>query len=306
MSRNPFVADATIADRIARYPQDVIAALAATAPELIQDGIMASEDAAALMARFGIAEVSDLMLLLLGLAKSYARPPISHFEVGAVGLEAESGHLIFGGNVEFPGTHLATTLHGEGFLATRAFNRGARLNMIAIGEAHPCAHCRQFLSEFAGGPDLLLIDPLGHRLRLGELYPWPFDPAYLGETGAVAGAINWPTLHAREGEAPTELMAAGRRAHAPYSRCPGAVVLRLRDGAFVTGAAIESVAFNPTITPIQAAIVDLLALGYRYTDIESATLGCVVGGAVDYGQSTAELLAAIAPGVSLTVVDWAP
>ena len=29
----------------------------------------------------------------------------------------------------------------------------------------------------------MLIDPLGHRLTMAELYPWPFDPGYLGEPG---------------------------------------------------------------------------------------------------------------------------
>lgn len=306
MSSNPFVADAAVPTRLARHSDADKARLAGEAKALIHDGIMSASDAQTLSARHGIDGVTDLMLLLLEFAKSFAQPPISQFLVGAIGLEAESGDLVFGGNVEFPGTHLGTTLHGEGFVATRAFNRGTRLAMIAIGEAHPCAHCRQYLSEFAGGPSLLLIDPLGHSLPLSALYPWPFDPGYLGEAGAVAGAVNWPALHAPTGGIAPALLAAGQCSHTPYSRCPGAVMLTLGDGAIVTGSAIESVAFNPSMSPLQGAIVDLLARGYRYSDITDAVLGCVVGGAVDYRASTTELLAAIAPGVGLTVVDWTP
>ena len=82
------------------------------------------------------------------------------------------------------------------------------------------------------------------------------------------------------------------------------MALTLSDGSIVTGAAIESVAFNPTMGPMQAAIIDLFAHGYGYDDITAATLGTVEEGAVDYSRSTAELLAAIAPGVRLAVVGW--
>jgi cytidine deaminase len=249
------------------------------------------------------------MLVLLDEAKRHAHPPISNFFVGAVGLASPSGDLILGGNVEFPGTHLAYTLHGEGFVATRAFNRGSELAVIAIGEAHPCAHCRQYLSEFAASHALELIDPLGHTLTLAQLYPWPFDPAYLGEPGALPAQLPQPELELAAADVGRDvaaaLLAAGRRAHAPYSKCPGAVVLELSGGRLVAGAGVESVAFNPTVGPLQAALVDLLAAGRPYGDILSATLGTVRGGAVDYSASTRELLGQIAPDARLAIVEWA-
>ena len=207
------------------------------------------------------------MLLALDAAKAIARPPISGFFVGAVGLEAETGDLILGGNVEFPGTHLGFTIHGEGFVFTRAFSRGTTIRTIAIGEAHPCAHCRQYISEFAASRELTLIDPLGHRLTMAELYPWPFDPDYLGERGAVAGALDASLdLAANDWPRPVadRLLDAGRRAHAPYSKCPGAVVLALSDGRMVAGSSVESVAFDPTMGPLQAAMINLIAHGYGY------------------------------------------
>src|SRR5690606_1093427 len=131
----------------------------------------------------------------------------------------------------------------------------------ALGEAHPCAHCRQYLSEFAASRDLMLIDPLGHRLTMAELYPWPFDPGYLGEAGYRPGTISRSDLRLAENHLPPAIAAAlldaGRRAHAPYSKCPGAAVLSLRDGGHVSGFAIESVAFNPTMGPLQSALIDL-------------------------------------------------
>jgi cytidine deaminase len=313
MSLNPFTPDAAVPARLARITPAARAALtdaamaaAARSPGRLganTGGVLPAVVAADLVATHGLDGPRDLMRLLVDPARTLARPPISGFFVGAVGMERDTGDLILGGNVEFPGTHLGLTIHGEGFVATRAFSRGQPLTAIAVGEAHPCAHCRQYLSEFASGPALELIDPLGHSLRLGDLYPWPFDPDYLGETGAQPGAVMFPGLQA---DAPAPLLATGRRAHAPYSRCPGAVMLHLAGGQSVTGVSIESVAFNPTMQPMMAALIDLIAHGFDYADIRGAVLGTVTGGAVDYAASTAELLARVAPTAPLQVIAWHP
>ncbi|WP_370676374.1 hypothetical protein [Pleomorphomonas sp. PLEO] len=319
MSINPYGSDSTIKSRIEAFEESVGAAVraeiaaACLAPGRLAanlGGILPADDAARIIDRFRLTRIDDVMLLGLGVAQTIARPPISGFHVGAIGLEAETGNLVLGGNVEFPRTHLGYTLHGETFVFTRAFSRGTSIRRIALGEAHPCAHCRQYLSEFALGPDLELIDPLGHQLTLGDLYPWPFDSRYLGQPGAMPGAVNFPALAPTVSAAPSPainaLLAAGRRAHAPYSGCPGAVVLELADGKIIAGASIESVAFNPTMGPLQAALVDLIAHGYRFDDVVRATLGTVAKGAVDYSLNTRELLGAIAPGVALDIIDWRP
>lgn len=317
MSLNPFTADPAIPARLATLGPDLREAVQQAARSALVSRERAPLDnlgsvipravAEDLVGQFRLSSVRELMLLLLDVAKGYARPAISDFHVGAVGLEAETGNLILGGNVEFPGSHLGYTLHGEGFVVIRAMSRGTNLSVLAIGEAHPCAHCRQCLAEYAESRELQLIDPLGHTLSLAQLYPWPFDPAYLGEPGAVPGRMLWPDLAFEAAsdhpEAPA-LLEAGRRSHSPYSRCPGAVVLTLADGNHVSGIAMESVAFNPTIQPIQAAIVNLLAHGYGYADIREALLGTVVGGAVDYSRSTAELLSSLSPDIRLTILDW--
>lgn len=319
MSINPFVADPAVPARLAAVGAEprqalrtrVKAALSAQdKPLQDNDGsVLPAGIAKGLVAEFGLASMRDLMCLLLDVAQDIARPGISNFHVGAVGLEAETGNLILGGNVEFPGTHLGFTLHGEGFVFTRAMSRGTNISVIAIGEAHPCAHCRQCLAEYAASDKLELIDPLGHTLTLAQLYPWPFDPGYLGESGAVPGRELWPALKFDEDAASPvaeTLLARGRRSHSPYSKCPGAVLLHLKDGHVVAGNAIESVAFNPSIHPIQAAMVDLLAHGYSYSDIVGASLGTVRGGAVDYTVSTRELLSRLAPEAPLLVLGWTP
>jgi cytidine deaminase len=308
MSLNPFSADRTIRDRIASLEGTIGEAVTRDIAAAARDAVLSRDHAETLVVRHGLTGIDDLMLLALPVARKLATPPISSFFVGAVGLERESGNLLFGGNLEFPKSHLGYTIHGEGFLFTRAFHRGTSIALMATGEAHPCAHCRQFLSEFAATRDMVLIDRLGHRLTMAELYPWPFDPAYLGETGSISGTVNWPHLELEPNHLPASVAAAlvdrGRHAWAPYSKCPGAVVLSLKDGSTVAGSSIESVAFNPTMTPLQAALIELFAHGHAYGDIAAAALGTVVEGNVDYSAATAELLATVAPAAPLTVVAW--
>ncbi len=96
-------------------------------PQDNRGGIVDKAEVERLIAHFGLASVEELMLLALPAARQIARPPISDFHVGAVGLETETGNLVLGGNVEFPGTHLGATIHGEGFVFTRAFSRGTSI-----------------------------------------------------------------------------------------------------------------------------------------------------------------------------------
>jgi cytidine deaminase len=252
---------------------------------------------------FDLGDVDALMLLLLDDARTLADPPMSGYWVGIVGLERDTGDLVLGGNLEFPGTHLGTTVHGEGFVMTRAFQRGTSVATLALNRAHPCAHCRQYISEFAASTDLTLIDTLGHRLSLSDIYPWPFAPSALGEVGAAPGAVNWPNL---TGDGPDDLLEAGRRAWTPYSGCPSAAVVETHDGRRFAGPAVESVAFNPSMPPVQSALVAARAHGYPWSDIRSVWLGTTVGGDVDMTRSTRELLTVIAPAATLHVVDWRP
>lgn len=308
MSLNPFRADPAIASRVATLRADIGEEVGRDIAARAKDAALGRSDVEDLIARHRLTSVEDLMLLALPVAQRLARPPISRFFVGAVGLERETGGLLFGGNLEFPGSHPGHTVHAEGFLFTRAYLRGTTIAIMATGEAHPCAHCRQYISEFATSDDLVLIDPLGHRLTMADLYPWPFDPGYLGQSGAVPGQINWPALELAPNELPPavagELLRRGRQAWAPYSRCPTAVVLTLADGTLISGCGIESVAFNPGMSPLQAALIELAANGHDPGDIASAALATMVGGAVDYSNATTELLAAAALGSGITVTGW--
>lgn len=310
MSSSPFLVDPAVAERIARLTATIGGTFTQQVAASLADGhVLPNAAVDRMIATFGLDGPRDAMLLALPVATGLAVPSISGFHVGAVGLEARTGDLILGGNVEFPGLDMGSTIHAEGFVFTRAFSCGTSIAVLATGEARPCGHCRQFISEFESSHDLELIDSLGHTLTMSDLYPWPFIPGDLDAPGIVGGSLPWPELALAYPRVPRDvaelLVRTGRHAHAPYSQCPAAIVLRLADGQLIAGASIESVAFNPSIGPLQAAIVELIALDYAYADIESATLAVVAGGAVDPTHESRALLAAIAPTARLTITTWA-
>ncbi len=320
MSNNPFHADPQIRARVEALELSsgvairtaVAQALAATERKTADNlgGVLPAKQAAEICAAHGISS-DELMLLSLGKARDFAHPPISDFFVGCVGRETESGNLVFGGNLEFVGAHIGNTVHGEGFVFTRSFSRGTAIETIAIGEAHPCAHCRQYLSEYAATAALTLIDPFGHRLKMADLYPWPFDPDYLGEKGILPGEVRHADLELEpvgnlvSAAVAAKLIELGRRSYTPYGKSPAAIVLTLSDGTLIGGSAIESVSFNPTISPLQAAMIDLFAHGYAATDIKAAVIATSDGAQVDYILHTVDALGAIAPGVTLRMLKWA-
>ncbi|MCB8879662.1 cytidine deaminase [Acidisoma cellulosilytica] len=272
------------------------------------DHVLPAARIPALLAETGLADTDALMLALLPLAQNLARPPISNFRVGAVGLTAETGDVIFGANVEFPGAGSGDTIHAEQFLFTRAYHRGVTLTRIAVS-ARPCGHCRQFMNEFSGNESLLILDPGGDRQSLSELLPFRFGPADLGEAPAGPGRGQTVVITEDEGtEADPDmlkaLIAGGARAHTPYSGCPSALVLKLADGQIITGSAIENAAYNPGMPPAQAALINLIAGGWDYDQIDAAILGAVPGAGFDHFAGTAKLLSIIAPNALLETLPW--
>jgi cytidine deaminase len=313
----PFPADSAFAGRMAGLSERVGPAVEADVAALIEwrraeplgGSTMPAAAVAELIARHQLASAVELALLALPVAGAMARPAISGYRVAAIGIEDPSGDMVLGANLEFPGSELTSTIHAEGFVALRARRRGQALATLAVREARPCAFCRQTLAESAAADGLTILDSLGHALSLEDLYPAPFQPRALGVTGDTPGRVTWPDLAFVASEPPaavaTALLEAGSRAHAPYSGAPSAVVLRTADGRMVSAGCVESVAFNPSITALQAALVELAAARIEPSGIAEAWLGCVAGGIVDPEPGFRALLGVVAPGVGVHVAPWA-
>ncbi|CAM8945362.1 unnamed protein product [Rhodiola kirilowii] len=228
-----------------------------------------------------LAKASNLTLLhllptLLKPAQALARPPISNFHVAAVGL-GSSGRVFIGVNLEFPGLPLHHSVHAEQFLITNlAVHSEPSLQALAVSAA-PCGHCRQFLQEIRNAPDLqiLITDPDSNSesnaafKSLTQLLPdrfGPFDlldttkaklllePRHNGLTVAKSFAGDSQNLI-------LEALDAANKSHAPYSKCPSGVALVDDQGRVFKGSYMESAAYNPSLGPVQAALVAYVAAG---------------------------------------------
>ena len=50
-------------------------------------------------------------------------------------------------------------------------------------------------------------------------------------------------------------IAAANRSHMPYSKSPSGVALECKDGRIFSGSYAENAAFNPTLPPLQGALI---------------------------------------------------
>jgi cytidine deaminase len=248
--------------------------------------------------------IDDLMLGLLPLAKSYARAPISNFYVGAV-VRGASGSLYLGSNVEIPGQCLGFAVHGEQSALSKAYmNSEESVPALAVIGGDPCGHCRQFMEEISPDGEMLILVPKRPPAKLSSILPDAFGPAALG---AKQGALPIRKTNLSFAAAPPNPLAsaaldAARRSYAPYSQSPSGIAIRTDRGQIYQGCYIENVAFNPSLSPLQTALVQAIAAGEPYSAISGATLVEVRGAKISQKPVTEAALAAVAPKVKLTTV----
>jgi cytidine deaminase len=216
--------------------------------------------------------LEQLMLALIPLAKTFAIPPISNFYVGAVA-HGLSGSLYFGANYEFPGQALSFTVHGEQAATAHAISFGETgIDLLAVSAA-PCGYCRQFLYELTTASTLQIILPDTPTTLLTALLPNAFGPQDVGVTAALMS----PQSHGMTLPSPDDLTQAALNAanssYAPYSLSYAGVALKTSDGSIYTGSVAENAAFNPGMSPLEAAVVTLTINGRKkYSDITDAVL----------------------------------
>jgi cytidine deaminase len=221
----------------------------------------------------GSVAIEQLMLDLIPLAKTFAIPPISNFFVGVVALGA-SGNLYFGANYEFIGHALSFSVHGEQAATVQALSFGETgIEMLAISAA-PCGYCRQFLNELTTASTLQIILPNTPATLLTTLLPAAFGP---GDLGVTAGLMS-PQSHGMMLPSPADdvakaALSAANASYAPYSSSYAGVALQTSDGGIYTGSVAENAAFNPSMSPLEAAVASLVISGGRtYSDIVDAVL----------------------------------
>jgi cytidine deaminase len=217
--------------------------------------------------------LEQLMLDLIARAKTFAIPAISNFFVGAVA-HGVSGNLYFGANYEFPGQALSFTVHGEQAATMHAISFGeSGIDLLAVSAA-PCGYCRQFLNELTSAAKLQIILPNTPATMLTALLPNAFGPSDLGVTAALMSPqSHGMTLDVAADDVMTAALHAANTSYAPYSQSYAGVALKTRDGSIYAGGVAENAAFNPSMSPLEAAIVTLTINGRgTYADINDAVL----------------------------------
>ncbi len=207
---------------------------------------------------------------LLAEAATYAKPPVSNFKVGSVA-RGTSGKTYLGTNVEFAGEALSFTVHAEQAAVVNAWMNGETGIDVVATSAAPCGYCRQFLNELVTASDLTIVMP-GEERRLSELLPGSFGPRDLGVTsGLLAPVANGLTID-EEDDLARAALAAANMSYAPYSRSFAGVALRTHAGAILSGAYAENAAFNPSLSPLEAALSQLNMSGGVWSDIAEVVL----------------------------------
>jgi cytidine deaminase len=232
------------------------------------------------------------MLERLADAESYARPAVSGYRAGAV-VRGTSGALYLGANLEFPGVNLGQTVHAEQAALANAFMHDEPgIEAIAIS-APPCGHCRQFLYEFAEGRDIEIILPGQPVMTLTALLPQPFGPRDLKVT---EGPLSRTKIAIQSAESVAQAARyAAANAYAPYSNSPSGIAIRSRRGNVYRGSYIENAAFNPSLGPLQVALVAMAMANENFLDIVEVVLAEAANNSISQLSATKSVLAVIAP-----------
>ncbi|CAL9227338.1 unnamed protein product [Arabidopsis halleri] len=220
---------------------------------------------------------------LIEKARNLAKAPI---KVGAVG-RASSGRVYLGANVEFEGLSPSLSIHAEQFLiANLALNLEPKLTHLAVSHNgtvfnDPCYRCTHFLQEMTNAPQIEILlknenDEDGsfkslesHNAdKFGPESILPAEPSLLlvecdnrlalfNENSATGGIFSNPDLYPL---LKWVALKAAKKSYAPHSKCPSGVAL-VCEGKVYRGWYIETVAYNISLGPVQAALVDFMARG---------------------------------------------
>ena len=97
-------------------------------------GVITAQQVNALAAKIPTS-VDNVLLLLVPFAQCYAIPAVSDYPVGVIA-QGQTGSAYFGANMEYKGTALSFTVHGEQSATTNAWLNGEQgLTNIAISAA---------------------------------------------------------------------------------------------------------------------------------------------------------------------------
>lgn len=174
--------------------------------------------------------------------------------------------------MEFRGVPLQQTIHAEQCAVTHAWLRG-ETNLVAITVNYtPCGHCRQFMNELNSGSELHIHLPGRPPSTLGQYLPDSFGPTDLAITTLLMDPVNHGYTLAETDPLTQAALNAANHSHAPYSQSHSGVALETTNGKIYAGRYAENAAFNPSLPPLQAALILANITGENCASIRRAVL----------------------------------
>jgi len=223
-----------------------------------------------------------------------AKPPISDYFVTVLGL-GKNGSIYTGVNLEFEKTSLNQTVHGEQFLIVNMRNHGETEIEEVVLSAAPCGYCRQFINEIAQEKPISINIPKNKGLKFNELLPHAFGPQDLGETSRLLELKEFAKSEDND-KLKRAAVDAALASYAPYTKAISGVAIETADGEIYSGSYLENVAYNPSLSPLQSALVNLLAGNkHSYADINRVVLAEDNTKKVSQEDATQSVLKSIAP-----------
>lgn len=260
------------------WPSDAVNTVISAVQAPHFDGSLSLSIAQTLVNQTGL-QLASVMLGLSAVAALYAQPPISNFFVGAV-VAGGSGSLYFGCNMEYSGQPLSFCSHGEQDATVNAWTHyETTITSLAVNAA-PCGYCRQYLYETASAKSLQIIlqgsTPTSQPqvMMLTDLLPLAFGPQDLGiTTSLLTPQSNRLALPQPSHDLATLAgLYAANISYAPYTNSFSGLGLVTTDGAWFPGPLSENAAYNPSQSPLEAALALMNLSGYSYANIASVAL----------------------------------
>lgn len=243
----------------------------------------------------------QLMNYLVPFAKKFAVPPISKFYVGAV-THGISGAIYFGANIEFLGEALSFCVHAEQAAIAHAINYSEKgIDYLAISAA-PCGYCRQFLYEITNCPSTPDIAVLtgSTSTQLSALLPQAFGPQDLGvTTRLMLPQFNGLQIIPTPSDPGIVLaLDAANLSYSPYSSDFAGICIFTTSNYYL-GSYAENAAYNPSMSPLEAALVMLTMSGDSYSTITRVVLVEASNTLCSQLEATLNVITSIAPNIKL-------
>ena len=259
--------------------------------------------------------MESLMLDLVPVAATWARTPISGFNVGAVALgmpasgeSSQPGALYLGANMEFTGVPLNHSIHAEQSAVNHAWLHGETGLQAVATTAAPCGHCRQFLQELSTAKSVTLLRPAEQSAEgdvfdvrsLDELLPNAFGAHDLKLPAALMTEVRRNLRAETQSEAERAALDAANRSYAPYTECYAGAAVVTVEGRMYAGRYAENAAFNPSLTAVSSALAHL-NMGQppqQSMEIREVVIAEVSGPVSQYAAAE-HLLNSLDPGIAV-------